>query len=397
MKKHIVIICWGFPELNSKGNPFIKDTALGLIKHGYDISVLDFEIYGWKKVVKQGFNKSTDFNEVEGIKRYKIFIFNPLVSTLFPKKFIKKLLQIQTLKKFKKWASRVPKVSCIQQHFILHSYPFIIDNIAKKLNIPYTIFEHAPIHNENQLARKITTCTNDYITKSELLDFVKNAKFRVSKSKLWSKKYEQILNADFHVINGFIDEKIITLPKAERLSTSEIRLINVGTINENKGSLILLDAVKLIEEYNIHLLYCGGGPFEQKLQEMCSELPKNIRVTITGFVNRESVIKNIDQSDFLIIASESETFGNTAIEALGRGIPVLSTRCGGPEEIVQEFCGGFFSDRSPKGIMQGIISGIKRKEEFDPDLIISYYNEKFSEEVICKQINDLYNTLVWTY
>ena len=41
-------------------------------------------------------------------------------------------------------------------------------------------------------------------------------------------------------------------------------------------------------------------------------------------------------SDVLVVSSEKESFGLTAIEALAVETPVVSTRCGGPEEILED-------------------------------------------------------------
>ena len=39
-------------------------------------------------------------------------------------------------------------------------------------------------------------------------------------------------------------------------------------------------------------------------------------------------------SNAFVLASRTETFGVVYIEALSQGLPVIATRCGGPESIV---------------------------------------------------------------
>jgi glycosyltransferase involved in cell wall biosynthesis len=41
----------------------------------------------------------------------------------------------------------------------------------------------------------------------------------------------------------------------------------------------------------------------------------------------------------LVVSSMVETFGIVLIEALATGLPVISTRCGGPEDILTEESG----------------------------------------------------------
>jgi glycosyltransferase involved in cell wall biosynthesis len=394
-QKHILILSWGYPKHKQKGNPFVKETAIALYNFGYNVSVVDFYFFGWSKLFSVLFCKSIDCESDENIKKFTFNIFNPLHGRFFSKQRLKVYLQKRVEKTFKSWIAINGKPDCIQQHFILHSTPYITQYISEKFDIPYVLFEHSPLHSQAQFLRKISGCTNKFMDKNEIINFAKNAKFRVSPSLKWSRIYGQYYNSQFETINGFILQSLIDLPKKFTSQTREITLINVGTINDNKGSIILLEAVKLIKEFKIHLIYCGGGPYEKKLKENINNIPENIRVTITGFVDRTSVIQHIDISDFLIIASENETFGNTAIEALGRGVPVLSTKCGGPEEIIKPFCGDFFEKRTPQEIKNGIIAAIERKEQFDPFEIKSYYQSRFSEEFICGQINDLYCQYVW--
>ena len=47
----------------------------------------------------------------------------------------------------------------------------------------------------------------------------------------------------------------------------------------------------------------------------------------------------MQQSHCLVVSSQQETFGVVAIEAMSCGIPVVSTKCGGPEEIINSQTG----------------------------------------------------------
>ena len=49
---------------------------------------------------------------------------------------------------------------------------------------------------------------------------------------------------------------------------------------------------------------------------------------------RSDIDKIFADIDLLIVSAEQEAFGRTIIEAMAAGVPVVATKCGGPEEII---------------------------------------------------------------
>jgi glycosyltransferase involved in cell wall biosynthesis len=72
---------------------------------------------------------------------------------------------------------------------------------------------------------------------------------------------------------------------------------------------------------------------------------------------RSDIADLIAGLDILVVSSEQETFGRTIIEAMSCGIPVVSTRCGGPEELVRDGETGLLVPvREPEKLAQAIDS-----------------------------------------
>ena len=84
------------------------------------------------------------------------------------------------------------------------------------------------------------------------------------------------------------------------------------------------------------LIIFGDGPESGALRALCAELGLYSRVSFRGHCPREELAEAYAAADCFVLASRSETFGVAYIEAMAAGLPVIATRCGGPEDFVTE-------------------------------------------------------------
>lgn len=66
---------------------------------------------------------------------------------------------------------------------------------------------------------------------------------------------------------------------------------------------------------------------------------------------RSDIPQLLRHTDILVVSSIQETFGRTIIEAMAAGIPVVATRCGGPEEVVVDGVTGYLVPITDPGAM----------------------------------------------
>lgn len=79
------------------------------------------------------------------------------------------------------------------------------------------------------------------------------------------------------------------------------------------------------------LLLVGDGPDRQRAERRCRELKICDQVRFLG--KQEQVEEVLSIADLFLIPSGSETFGLAALEAMGCGVPVVSSNIGGLPEV----------------------------------------------------------------
>jgi glycosyltransferase involved in cell wall biosynthesis len=95
----------------------------------------------------------------------------------------------------------------------------------------------------------------------------------------------------------------------------------------------------------------------------------------------------------LVLSSLCETFSAPAIEALATGIPVLSTRCGGPEEFITQDVGLLVAPADEESLYKGLEYMLDNLHLYSPQRISQYAAERFSPEVVGAKLHALYQSL----
>ncbi len=83
-----------------------------------------------------------------------------------------------------------------------------------------------------------------------------------------------------------------------------------------------------------------------------------------------------------------------AIEAMSCGRPVLTTRCGGPAEIVSHPQLGHVVGMSAQELTQGMLAMAQQRGAFNSKVIRKVTELKFSSASIAQEIANVYSTSI---
>jgi glycosyltransferase involved in cell wall biosynthesis len=113
----------------------------------------------------------------------------------------------------------------------------------------------------------------------------------------------------------------------------------VGALQPRKDHLTFLNAAKQaanrLDSVAFLIVGAGSESYTATIRSHIERLGLESTVTLAGWWPGE-IQELMAGIDVLVISSEQESFGLTAIEALAMETPVIATRCGGPEEIIED-------------------------------------------------------------
>ncbi len=154
--------------------------------------------------------------------------------------------------------------------------------------------------------------------------------------------------------------------------------------DKNKGLDRLIDAMGHIDCPNMQLV-CIGTPLV---------MPRaSFQIKQTGLLTDQTIIaKYYSAADLFVQCSYEESFGQTLLEAMSCGTPVVSTPCGIAKELIYPFNGILCKGYKTEDIAFGIKEGLSTK--YDSVTIREYIVNHFQYEIIAKQYINLYTKIL---
>lgn len=134
----------------------------------------------------------------------------------------------------------------------------------------------------------------------------------------------------------------------------------VGNLRTSKAYPDLLHAAALLraksDAYRFVVVGDNRGPMHGELLALRDRLGLREAVHFTGF--REDVPRVLRSLDVYVISSHAEGFSLSTVQALACGVPTVATRCGGPEEIVEDGVSGVLVPARDPAALAGAVHGL---------------------------------------
>lgn len=191
--------------------------------------------------------------------------------------------------------------------------------------------------------------------------------------------------------NGVDVKKFSILNSQFSKNPNTTTLITTSRLVEKNGVGDIIDALEYLPE-NVSLKILGIGPLENDLKLKIKNCKLEGRVEMLGFVDQEKIPEYLHNADIFIRPSLSEGMGNSFIEAMAAGLPVIATPVGGIVDFLHEGETGLFCEvKNPKSIAEQVkklidnpelknelveTAGRMVKEKYDWDLVARNMRER---------------------
>jgi glycosyltransferase involved in cell wall biosynthesis len=370
---NILILTHSYPDANYNWQGiFIKEQAEA-ISLNHDVTVVYFKVdYShFSPFAKYHFSKRLTGNLTE----YEVTIKKsfPVISQ------IKYLYNTYRFLENEIFSNK--EINIIHSHL---SYPagFLGTLIQKKKKIPNIITEHT----------WIDKYFRSHIHKQCVLFALKRTSCVVSVSNALKTDIALYCHRPVVVIPNVVVTEKFPLSK-----TKTGKILNIGLLggmgNKRKGLDILLTSASLLQNRNFFIHIGGDGILLNTYKMMAKDFGIEDKCKFYGDILPGDVVEFYSRLEVFVLASRDETFGVVVIEAMACGLPVIATRCGGPEEIITRETGVLVEKENPVELAKAIDYISENIGLYDKPLIRKYAQERYDQKVFIESIAQLYKQI----
>ena len=267
----------------------------------------------------------------------------------------------------------------VHAHIISMASPAII--LKKKLHIPFVLTEHWTEMNAQRTSKRIMNQTSAYRIADRVLCV----------SEVLAANLKRKCNVDSIVINNMVSDEFFMNKKQQR-EDIKFKFIAVGALRRNKRFDILVDAFALAHlSKTVSLEIVGEGEERGLIESKIHHYHLEDQIRLLGVKSPEEVNKLLCQSDCFVLSSRLETFAIVLIEAMAKGLPVIATKCGGPETFVRTQDGILVEKENVDELAKAMKYMKDHCKEFNSDEIRQHCYDNFSQDIIADKIIEVYN------
>jgi glycosyltransferase involved in cell wall biosynthesis len=137
-------------------------------------------------------------------------------------------------------------------------------------------------------------------------------------------------------------------------SSSDTLLITTSRLVTKNRTGDIIESLKFLPE-EVKLVIIGSGKLEERLKEVAEDTGVAGRVRFLGHMPYEEIPQYLQASDIFVRPSISEGFGNSFVEAMAAGLPVIGTAVGGIVDFLKDGETGLVCEvKNPESIAEQV-------------------------------------------
>lgn len=307
---NILVLNYEFPPLGGGASPVSRDISIRLASLGHRVTV-----------VTMGYKSLPEYEELEGVKVYRLKCWRSRKSACMPWEQYTYLL---TVRQFMK------KHMLTHQYDVCHTH-FVIPTgeaarwVYRRYRIPYVITAHgSDVEGYNQKKymkimhlllkpfwKSIVSSSKGVIAPSEYL-------LGLMKREMESEKY-------LLIPNGLVLDRYQKLHKEN--GAKEKRILLMGRMQKSKNMQTVIRALAKVDlkDWNVDIL--GDGPYREELERLVKGLKISEKISFHGWIDNatEEQLSFLKKASIYITASHFENCPMAVLETIAAGCyPLLS-------------------------------------------------------------------------
>lgn len=366
----------GYPTKKYKMQGIFElDQAKALVKNNQKVVYIALDLRSIRNTRKWGYEKlNIDNVEIHclnlplgGLSQSMIV----KIGTFFLKVLYKKIVKIHGL----------PKV--VHAHF--PDYAYMASELKLKSDQVLVVTEHTS---------KIESLKKeDYLYKIAKLAYDRADKV-LAVSESLANIIENKFNVKVSVVPNMVDSEIFNFNGTK--INQDFTFVSTGNLilHKRMEQVIKAFSTNFKNVDNVYLNIFGAGPEKANLEKLIIENNLDFKVKLYGLTDRIDIANSLKVSNCFVLASKSETFGVAFIEAMASGLPVIATKCGGPQDFVNASNGVMVDVDNQFQLEKAMLYMYNNIDQFDSQTIASETIKRFSPNVVATQIIDIYNELL---
>lgn len=259
--------------------------------------------------------------------------------------------------------------------------------IGEKYGIPVLVTEHATYFerffsgNEEKYARFVAEKAKITVVGNYMEDYLRD-----------------VQHIESSVLPNIVDTAVFNVPRKPH-DPSVYNIATVAGLRPGKATDDAIKAVKLLCEKNTDKKFkytiVGEGQEEENFKALTKQLGMDGIIEFVGKKNAPEIAEILSVTDVLLMPSEIETFGIPAVEALAAGVPVVCTRCKGPEGFLYPECSEFCDVHDIDGMAEAVMRMYERDKNGEIDHEdIRKFADPFSAEAVANSAIGYYKDIL---
>jgi glycosyltransferase involved in cell wall biosynthesis len=185
-------------------------------------------------------------------------------------------------------------------------------------------------------------------------------------------------------------------PAPNKVLSGEFKLLTVGRLSATKRIDMLIEAVEILNKQgrSVRLTIAGGGKLQPKLEGLIKQKGLGDIVRLPGRIDPQQMPEVYREHDMFVSASYQEGMSNAMVESIASGLPIITTRCEGVEELISDN-GVVVGTDSAESLAEAIIKLANNQQQYKAMCAAARRRAgKFSWQTVAEEYINLYHRVL---